>query len=178
MASRTTGRKRKASAKASKRKSSTKVTKRRKRKAPAKAGKRKSSTKVTKRKPPTKSVGRRRKKPKGGSSRQEWCVCAHCPPETDPAKRICCLHTPAQCDSVTNAAGIQALLHLTNADIAAHPDLWTTTASPASVPVMTNPQKRLLCYRKLFRLLVGIGQQGHQVALPSCCRAPITNLYP
>ena len=148
-------------------------------KARAKPSKGKSSTKEKKRKPPAKSVGRRRKKPKAASCREvEWCVCSHCQPETDPAKRVCCLQTPAQCDSITNAVGITALLHLTNADIAAHPDLWTTTAPPASVAAMTNPQKRMVCYRKLFRLLFGIGQVGYQVVLPSCCRAPINNLYP
>ena len=123
--------------------------------------------------------GKRRKKPKRVRSEQaEWCVCAHCQPEAVPAKRICCGNAPADCYAVTEAAEIQALLQLVDADIAAHPDLWTTTPPPASVAVMTNRQKRMVCYRKLFRLRVGIGRQGHKVPQPSCCRAPIDNQYP
>jgi hypothetical protein len=122
--------------------------------------------------------GRRKKPKEAGSKLPEWCVCSHCVPEVVVAKRVCCMFAPALCDAVTHATEIQALLHLTHADIAAHPDLWTRTPPPASVAVMTNLQKRLVCYRKLFRLLTGIGRQGHWSVLPSCCRAPIGNAYP
>ena len=123
--------------------------------------------------------GKRRKKPKRLCSKQaEWCVCAHCQPEAEPAKRICCGNAPADCEAVTEAAEIQALLQLVDADIAAHPDLWTSTAPPASVAVMTNQQKRMVCYRKLFRLRLGIEVRGQKVGLPSCCRARINNQYP
>jgi hypothetical protein len=124
-------------------------------------------------------VERRRKEPAQVGLRQpEWCVCGNCVPEVAPSKRVCCDQAPAHCDAVSDAAEIHALLHLTNADIAAHPDLWTVTAPPVSVLVMTNPQKRIVCYRKLFRLRIGIGTQGHKVALPSCCRSAINTAYP
>ena len=96
------------------------------------------------------------------------CLCAR------PAR----CRAPADCEAVTLAAEIQALLQLVDDDIAAHPDLWTRTAPPASVAVMTNKQKRMVCYRKLFRLRRGIGRQGQKEAQPSCCRVPIDNQYP
>ena len=107
-----------------------------------------------------------------------WCTCDHCVPEVDPAKRVCCGQIPATCDAVTNAMAIQGLLVLTYNEIVTNPDLWYQTGPPASVAVMTNRQKRALCYRKLFRLLYGVGQQGNKVPLPSCCRVPINNTYP
>ena len=73
---------------------------------------------------------------------------------------------------------ITALVNLQDHDIDEFPHVWTMTPAPASIAAATNPQKRLLAYGKLFRLLHGIGVHGVQVPLPSCCRVPITAAFP
>ena len=80
-------------------------------------------------------------------------------------------------DALTHAQDIQDLMVIANHDIAGNLDLWTRTAPPTNVAAMTNPEKRMLCYRKLFRVLHGIGRLHQQLILPSCCRAPIDRLY-
>merc|ERR1719397_2361185 len=42
---------------------------------------------------------------------------------------------------------------------------------------LTNKQKRLILYHKLFRYLYGVGQQGVRVVLPTCCVLRIQNTY-
>jgi hypothetical protein len=107
-----------------------------------------------------------------------WCVCGHCVAEANPLKRVCCMCPPPACLSIVNGPAIVTLLTLHDAEIWQNLDLYPNTGPPANVLVMTNQQRRELCYRKLFRLLLVIGTRGVQVMLPSCCRAPINVQYP
>jgi hypothetical protein len=81
-----------------------------------------------------------------------------------------------ECLGEIHGEAIAELMVLKDVDITANTDLFKR-GLPASVSVMTNAQKRLLSYRKLFRLLFGIGRAKSKVKLPSCCRAHIVAKY-
>ena len=78
---------------------------------------------------------------------------------------------------MVNFPEITQLLTLTDEDLGEHAAVFSRSAVP-SLDNLTPAQCRLVCYRKLFRLLVGIGTTGVRLVLPSCCREPIDNTYP
>ena len=82
-----------------------------------------------------------------------------------------------ECLGELHEDAINELIVLVDSDIAAEADLFKRSGLPASVEVMTNTQKRILSYRKLFRFLVGCGKVNEKVKLPSCCRARIVSAY-
>ena len=56
-------------------------------------------------------------------------------------------------------------------------DMFASTQNRGCYQVL-NTLDSQVCYRKLFRLLVGVGTTGLKVTLPSCCRAVIDNTHP
>ena len=80
---------------------------------------------------------------------------------------------------VTEAYTINdAVLNLNDDDINVEVSVFTSTASPDSIGSATPAQKRLLYYRKFFRIFHGIGMVGNQVDLPSCVRKSEPSTYP
>jgi hypothetical protein len=110
---------------------------------------------------------------------QGWCVCNHCAVETDPRKKICWCLLGNNCTSTVNSQEINDVMTMLNDDnIEEHKSIFTQTAIPLSINVCEPNQKRLICYRKLFRLLHGVGQTGNKVMLPSCVRLQVSTFFP
>ena len=108
----------------------------------------------------------------------DWCVCDNCVQEP-PRKQVCCGRDPANCWSVTTADELNdAVVNLTDDDLNTEAALFTSTAPPESIAAASPAQKRLLCYRKIFRIFHGIGQLGVQVNMPSCVRKSVPLMYP
>lgn len=107
----------------------------------------------------------------------EWCVCQRCQVETKVEKQVCCGESPAGCLSVALAQELVDVVSLVDADLVTH-GACLTGQRPPNIAQATPVQKRLLCYRKLFRVVHGIGTTNVQVPLASCCRAIIDQAYP
>ena len=102
------------------------------------------------------------------------CICTFCVIESNHTMQVCCYESTC----VTISQIFNDLLLLTADDLAVNPDIFSRTGVPASIAVMTNKQKRLLAYRKAFRLLIGIGRTGEHVILPSCVRNLVKSIFP
>ena len=108
-----------------------------------------------------------------------WCVCDNCQHEDVVAKQRCCGYAPNMCTSITmNDELIEAVTDLTEDDLNNSAVLFTHTNVPDSIDDCTNTQLRLICYRKIFRLVHGIGQTDVKVVLSSCVRKLVSQFYP
>ena len=111
-----------------------------------------------------------------------WCVCNFC--SADESKQsimVCCGEPPARCQAIVNGGDITGEVEgLDDDDLVYHSILFTRTGVPESIDACTPAQKRLICYKKIFMILHGVGTTGvHvQVALPSCVRFLIDVMYP
>ena len=112
------------------------------------------------------------------SESPEWCICTRCPVETNARRQVCCEQPEGYCFTATMAEELAPCLDLTVDDIQANGNLWRRGPPPESVEAMTPAQKRLIAYRKLFRVLHGIGTGGVQVVTPSCCRHAVSMAFP
>ena len=91
---------------------------------------------------------------------------------------MCCGELPDACTSVVmNEEIVDAITDLSDADLEESRVLFTTTAVPDSIDDCTNAQLRLICYRKIFRVVHGIGQANVKVVLGSCCRKLVSQFY-
>ena len=97
--------------------------------------------------------------------------------EVQQAKQVCCGQEPDDCMSLADDVN-DALDNLVDEDITANPDLFTTTVAPDSIQDCQPNQLRLLCYRKCFRIVFGVGVTGQKLVLPSCIRNVISQQYP
>ena len=104
-------------------------------------------------------------------------MCTNCQAEAQPRKQVCCNFSFNYCLSREHSQELNDLVILTQSDFDNNAAVFTSGAVP-QIGAATNAQKRLVCYRKLFRLLVGVGTTGLKVTLPSCCRAVIDNTHP
>ena len=96
-----------------------------------------------------------------------------------PKKFAVVLEVGADCLSVACSHEIHDVLAgLCEDDLATHGAVFSQTAVPESIADCTPAQKRILCYRKLFRLFHGVGETGVKVALPSCVRAGVNIFSP
>ncbi len=92
---------------------------------------------------------------------------------------VCCGEPPTRCHAIVNGGDItEAVQGLDDDDLLYHRNLFTRTGVPDSIDVCTPAQKRLICYKKIFMILHGVGTTGVQVALSSCVRFLIDVMYP
>ena len=92
---------------------------------------------------------------------------------------VCCGFSPSDCLSVINSSEINdALMGLCDDDIQANGDLFSKTEVPESLEDCSPAQRRLLSYRKVFRIIEGVGKKGRKVKLPSCVRKGVTLFFP
>ena len=103
-------------------------------------------------------------------------MCSRCQAEVVQRKQICCNLNPSSCLRLVHLNDLNNLVNLVQGDFDQNAVLFDTGAP--QIGAATNAQKRLVCYRKLFRLLHGIGLTGIKVGLPSCCRVMIDTTYP
>ena len=82
------------------------------------------------------------------------------------------------CEKVQILPGEVIKLKADDDDLVYHSILFTRTGVPESIDACTPAQKRLICYKKIFMILHGVGTTGVQVALPSCVRFLIDVMYP
>ena len=103
-------------------------------------------------------------------------MCRRCQVEAEARKQICCNLNGGICLRLVHSAELISIVNLNQEDFDNNSVLFRSGVP--QLGAATNPQKRLVCYRKMFRLLHGVGLTGHKVGLPSCCRAVIDTTYP
>ena len=67
---------------------------------------------------------------------------------------------------------------LSDEDILVNQSLFRRGVVPVHIADLSPAQSRLIAYKKLFRVLHGIGQTGVQVVTPACCRKLISTTFP
>ena len=94
-------------------------------------------------------------------------------------KKICCGEDANNCLSIEHSAEIsEAVLELIPEDLMFFSYLFTRTGAPDSLDNCNPAQKRLICYKKIFMMVYGIGQTGVKVQMPSCIRRLVDSTYP
>ena len=98
--------------------------------------------------------------------------------ESVPTKKVCCGMNRGECIYVVNRDAIEdAILNLSDEDLSNCSSMFVKTGPPLSIGECSLVQIRMICYRKLFRLLFGIGRSGEKVKLSSCVRVSVSELY-